>query len=380
MKWIGTYAGYSQQLLDLFCKEVANNYNPIKLKLIEPMCGSGNLLVQFEKNQLPYTAYDINPVQVVQCNAKIANISNMNHSKIRSDLRKLKVKEIRKTIISREWFSPDVSSCLIDLHNNILGYAKNKAPDVGYILQGAFILALRRNACIAISSNPTWLKEGGIIPGTEIKQTFLSAYDFIVRWHEDTYLEKRTAKYGHVSHKNVNDMNKPNYYDICIVSPPYCNRLDYKRMFAPEYYFLRTFVQTGNNDYFMGNNEVRYFDISTYTPTKYEYNLLKKIRMKQAPENKDYYFRYYTKYLSELDSLLRILINSLKVNGELYINVQNSHYKDVEVNLDNIIQSKIEEKHIVSELYSKHNSFFGNLLKANKRQKETVLKIVKNDN
>jgi len=377
LKWIGSYAGYSHELVEYFSNEIKEHYDSKSLKLLEPMCGSGNLLVKFEIEKVPYLAYDINPVQVIQCNAKIANLTKLSLASIRQDIKAFKVKEIQRALACREWFSQDAISCLLELFNKIDSYSTSCDPDVRHLLTGAFVLTLRRNACIAASSNPTWLKKGGTIPGTNVKETFIAAYDFINLWHKKNYSQKRMRKYGDVSCRDINNIKKQNFYDICIVSPPYCNRLDYKRMFAPEYYFVTNFIQNDKEKAFMGNNEVRGFDDSSYHPTAYEILLLRKIRLKQAPENKDYYFKYYSKYFKELDLVLIKIMDSLKPGGVLFINVQNSHYKEVEINLDEVIKSKIEEKHIVSELYSKQKTFFGNLLKANKRQKETLLGIVK---
>ena len=360
MKWLGTYAGYSPQLIRNFTEEINTNYNCRNIRILEPMCGSGTLLVEFEKNNIPYVAYDINPAQVIQCKAKVACISDIDYRLISSDLKKIKFKELSKTISSREWYDADVVSLLTDLYNELKKYSSDKKKDIWDTLNAAFILTLRRNACITTSSNPTWLKKGGTIPGTNIKTTLFKALDFIVDWNKNTYKKGRLRKCGKISSRDVRLLNEKEHYDICITSPPYCNRMDYKRMLAPEYYFIQKYISNIKNDVgFIGDNVVRNVALDEYSPTTYETGLLKRIRTRQEPENKDYYYKYYKKYFYELDETLQKIMSALKHKGVLFITVQNSHYKDVEIHLDEVIMSKIQDRHLVSVFQSKLRCFFG---------------------
>ena len=335
-------------------------------------------LVQFEKKNIPYTAYDINPVQVIQCRAKVACLKQIDYLAIRSAVEKIKVSELHKTISSRDWFHAETAKSLTYFHAELKSYSKEKKGDIWDILNAAFILTLRRNACITASSNPTWLKKGGTIPGTSIKATFMKAYDFIIKWHKNTYEETRNGKTGKITVQNVRHLKEKGYYDVCITSPPYCNRMDYKRMLAPEYFFIKQYILNEEDEVgFIGDNTVRNINIDEYSPTAYEIKLLNQVRSRQEPDNRDYYYKYYKKYFFELDDTLKRILISLKHKGVLFITVQNSHYKDVEIHLDEVIMSKIQDRHLISVFQSKPRCFFGNLLKANVRQKESVLKIVK---
>jgi hypothetical protein len=327
---------------------------------------------------IPYTAYDINPVQIAQCKAKLALAQKIKTDLIQRDLRRIRIKNIETAIVSRDWFSPDVITKLLDLYHWIVRYSMDKEPDVMDILYAAFILSLRRNACITASSNPTWLKSGGTIPGTDIKDTFLQAYAFIIDWHAKSFKQKRVRNYGTVAYKDISNLTDKCCYDLCIISPPYCNRLDYKRMFAPEYLFItKHILNLPSEDKFFGNNEIKDFKTKDYAPTDYEEAVLAEVRRRQAPENKDYYFKYFMKYFSELDIILNKILGTLRSRGSAIITIQNSHYKDFTIKLDEIIKSKVNKRHGITELASKEKSYFGNLLKAKSRQKETVLIINK---
>ncbi len=381
-KWLGTYASYHKELLEVFRDTITRETLKDAIPLLDPMCGSGSLLVQCEKESIASVGYDINPVQVIQCNAKLANASTFNWPVVRRDIAHLKVKESHKTIFSRNWFDEDVAKRLLQFYNDITVYAANRDGNLKRITIAAFVLSLRANACYGTSSNPTWLKKGGMVPGTNIKKAFLAAFDFIGKWHDITYGKiKRKRIFGRVYQKDIKSIPDRQLYQLCITSPPYCNRLDYKRMMAPEYYFMSRYIQQKEEDEaFIGDNVIHDLDLKVYQPTEYEARLLKDIRSRQMPDDKDYYYKYYFKYLYELDIVLNKIMVALRKHGTLLIAVQNSHYKDIAINIDDIICEKIRDHHVVHAIFSKDRQFFGNILKVNKKQRETILRITKNGN
>lgn len=372
MKWIGSYAGYSTQLIVKFLEFVRDQSGrPV---IFDPMCGGGNLFVACEKNNINYVGYDINPIQVIQAAAKLALIDDKEAQACLADVPKWDIFEIRKTLISSDWFHVDVVEALLSFYQKLTSFAGSPIFDV---ILAAFYLMLRKNACYGISSNPTWLKKGGIIAGTSIKDSFVENFKMILDWHGSTYGYLRQGKNGYVRCQDIRNITNHDEFDVCITSPPYCNRLDYRRMFGPEL-FIHSLIP-GNTPHgeFMANNEVRGVDLNDYTPTKFEEQLLNVIRSKQAPENRDYYYKYYSKYFAELQLVLDKSIMSVKHNGIILINVQNSTYKKANIDLDGVIYHKLVEKHHVEELLYSNKPFFGNIRNQNAHQKETVLKIIK---
>lgn len=372
MKWIGGYAAYSKNILRMFFEEI-NRAKPGSI-FFDPMCGTGTLLVEGKRKGVAIEGFDINQIQIIQCRAKLINLRADDFDKYYKEAESLECEEICGLIVSGDWYHESVARSLIDFRKGLIKHAINLSPDHCHLAEAAFALTLRRNSCYGVSSNPTWLKRGGTLTGTQTKKEFLGAIRFIKEWHAKNYFNKNQCMDVPVKIRSVLDEPQEGGYDICLTSPPYCNRLDYKRMFGPEHFFYSRYVDNEEDPKFMGDNVVRGYVVDKEAHSLLELNLLDQIRSRQADKNKDYYYKYYSKYFNELKAALNNIGLQINKNGYMLINVQNSTYKGVEICIDDIIINHFGPERAEC-IYDEHKSHFGNIVKAKTKQKETIIKV-----
>jgi hypothetical protein len=372
MKWLGSYAAYSKNVLRMFFEEI-NRAKPGS-RFFDPMCGTGILLVEGKRKGIAIDGFDINQIQVIQCRAKLINLSNDDFDTYYKEAKSLECKEMYGLIVSEDWYHESVARNLIDFRKSLIEHSMNLSPDHYHLAEAAFALTLRKNSCYGISSNPTWLKRGGTLTGTKIKEEYLEAIGFIKEWHNNNYFNTSQLTNNSVNIRSVLCESQGMAYDICLTSPPYCNRLDYKRMFGPEHFFYSRYVNNEEEPNFMGNNVIRGYVVDEESHSQFELDLLDRIRSRQDPKNNNYYYKYYSKYFKELKATLHNIELQINKNGYMLVNVQNSTYKGVEICIDDIIINHFGPDRAEC-IYDEHKSHFGNIVQAKTKQKETIIKV-----
>ena len=130
--------------------------------------------------------------------------------------------------------------------------------------RAVLILCVRPYCSIGDSSNPTWLKPGGMCTG-EIAKTIVSSHiskfqDFYYAVYGDmhpTRANYNTITFG-LSDAECIDLNDT--FDTIFTSPPYCNRLDIYRLYNPELAFLEALGYNISNNNILGTNIIKDFE------------------------------------------------------------------------------------------------------------------------
>ena len=98
---------------------------------------------------------------------------------------------------------------------------------------GVCALASRRISTFRLSDNVTWLRPGGLSPTVTLPHALLEATCDWQRWCEGISLSRPRGQLR-LQLSSADQFRIDTRPDVIVTSPPYANRLDYTRMWAPE--------------------------------------------------------------------------------------------------------------------------------------------------
>jgi hypothetical protein len=162
--------------------------------------------------------------------------------------------------------------------------------------------------------NSIGLKPGGLRPKASAKEVFGAAIKRLYAFYENVYV--RRAPFGEVIKESINltrfdatSFAPEAEADIIATSPPFCNRVDWDRLYGPEHFFLNGVGEWRTETEFLGTSAVaEYFqdfraDFDFVTGrSSYLAHFLSQVRERQieGERGSDYYVKYFTRYFSGL--------------------------------------------------------------------------------
>ena len=201
-------------------------------------------------------------------------------------------------------------------------------PSPTYLLRALFLLSIRSFASYTTSSNPTWLKPGGLRSGAPRREVFNRAlsklqryYSAAQRYYFPAYENQTSAKGGRVVLSNVDaaSYRTKTPVDIIVTSPPFCNRVDWRRLYGPEGYFLEALGLCPKHEY-LGTTAVRGYDdsesrlLALTDISPYLGRFLIEVRKTQihGERSSDYYVKYFVRYFDGLFTAFDQAISNLR--------------------------------------------------------------------
>jgi len=127
-----------------------------------------------------------------------------------------------------------------------------------------------------------------------------------------------------------------------MTSPPYCNRVDWDRLYGPEHFFLSAVGVWHTRTEFLGTTAVRnYVDFDSdlrfvTVRSKYLARLLNEIRERQIRKEKrsDYYVKYFTRYFAQLFRMFDLAVGALrKKNAGVFFVVQDNAHRGLLIDI-----------------------------------------------
>lgn len=334
------YAIFRADIQQYIIKQILPHHSSI----LDPMAGTAPLIPILETQG--YTSYinDILPVYFFINQAKQYSVFQryQKYGKewfLKELLSCMRFLKKRRLCISNEWIEKGILNGLINSWESTNKYEKN----ISILLKAVIINSIRAFSSVTKSDNPTWLKNGGISSGRRLEEIVEESLIAFIKYYS-VYDDSRivTTKKGKCifSAQNANKIKLKNKVDLIITSPPYCNRLDTMRQYAPELYFLSKVGYSVRLENMIANNK-----ISTYTNFKADFEYLTSKskyaefllnRIKKLPPK--YYIKYYTRYFSVLCEVLQNVVKNLSSKGKMYIIVQDNTHKGNLIEIDEIIK------------------------------------------
>lgn len=243
------YGGFTKEQEAFYLDHIEE---PRKKVILDPMGGQGYLLSALASRGAEIWLGDINPAplhlamlrdpRMVLRNAELA----ASFKKWFARFGRSKKVAVRTEYFD-DWIVPSIREGLdrfvseLELKSNVTPFSYDKsfwsAPLNIRFAACLPILAARSLSCFRASDNITWLKKGGLVREANVYDPIMRALDFWCRYAKEavsTYAKQK----GTITIRRMNAergfFGDCKMADLIITSPPYANRLDYTRMWAPE--------------------------------------------------------------------------------------------------------------------------------------------------
>ena len=351
--WYPYYAGYAQgfvsDVIDLL--EITPDQT-----ILDPWNGSGTTTQVAMQKGIHAYGYDINPVMVIVANSKaLSNITydfliNLAYDIVEECSGSRRCIPIIGDPLSY-WLQDRSIYYIRKLEFYLLKHTARHARDInGSSLQDFFRVILFRTIKSLLttfrSSNPTWIKKASSpesriqINRKKIYTIFLQETMLMAAYFKEQIPSSQVApiiKFGDSRNLQLAAAS----IDNIITSPPYCTRIDYVVATLPELALLKP----DNMDF----NDLRYRMIGTNKIQKMKdircdpcwgaicEEFLYSVATHASKASKRYYLRTFLQYFHAFYNSLIELNRVLKTKGTCTLVVQSSYYKDLYLDLPNII-------------------------------------------
>ncbi|WP_353948455.1 DNA methyltransferase [Sporolactobacillus sp. Y61] len=365
------YAGYSSE----FVEDVLNFWNlPHASVILDPWNGSGTTTNVAAAHGYKALGFDINPVMLIV--AKSREISPSAASRL--EFFKRLIIERYNSHRSNQfpysdplegWLTLETSTAIRNIealiqtiiikhktpfllyHN--LGELKNLSAEASFFYVGLFRL-LREISLPLRSSNPTWIKRPKLgerkisISDNSILEIFQDQVEELIELlHQEQNINgPRQVRLDIAMSENLPLEDKS--VNAIVTSPPYCTRIDYAVLTSLELGLLGCSQKEMKHlrQNFMGTPVIS--KTKPVVSQKWGQGCLKiidAIGNHESKASQTYYLRTYLQYFDSLNHSLRELNRVLKNDGQCVLVVQNSYYKNVYINLAEIIKDMTEPFH-----------------------------------
>lgn len=356
------YAGFSSS----FVADILAEYATATSCVLDPWNGSGTTTAVCSQQGLKSVGLDINPAVIPVAWARLARkdlVTDLCERLRRIDPTSLLGEnvDIEDDGLLDLYFAPAASkklrslrSALIDISQSV---AVNEDRNEYLAISGAALLLLARTiASILIpfrGTNPSWLSR----PKSSKDRLSLS-------WKNlEEHLQHAVEITGSEAHKLIrasnfkwpdlvlgdsrDDLSQYGRFDLVISSPPYCTRIDYpvattSEMLALGGVSVKQFADLRKK--IIGTVLTQSFELELSSvlgvTAKKTLDLIKKHPTKAAST---YYYKYFSAYFMDLCLSLNRLASAVP-EGVIVLVVQNSFFKEVEIDLPKIISEQLAFK------------------------------------
>ena len=356
--WYPFHAGYSEAFVSTVIEAESI---PRTAKVLDPWCGAGTTLAAARTAGLDATGVDANPVSIVLSRARLLDKNIVpNVESLALDIiehaRELE-QHASDSDALRVWFAPSSAATVRSIDRGIRqmlakddqGPLASNNPGLSSPLTSFFATALflsvRTLSRRFASTNPTWFK----VPKTQnrprpspetVYSEFISAVNLLKRKLQYSSYEPRvTANLGDSRLLTFPDST----FDLVVTSPPYATRLDYVVSTRPELAVLNTsdteladMRTTMVGSPTLGPTPRDPADVRVRFASQYAGTLLDAIRSHPSKASRTYYHRFYSRYFDSIERSLHEISRVLTSGGVALVVVQDSFYKNVRVDLQQI--------------------------------------------
>lgn len=362
--WYPFVEGYSKE----FIKSILDELDYVPQHCMDPFSGSGTTAVELQKYNIKCTSFEVNPFMFNLAKSKMrtdytitAFKSNLEFLKgflleVPIEVEKVCPPPIYKSIVEKKelqkWiFDLEVMRGLLDIK-----YAINKISDKKYrqlfkVPFAAIFLDVsnvyRNGKCLSYKKN---LKTKVIMTREDVQNMFLNKLEEVIypdilkinrlKQEKGKLFSNYTNIHLGDSRESIAQMENDSI-DLVITSPPYLNSRDYTDTYMIELWML---------DLVSDYSELKKLRSNTFRShvqvTWGETELLDILELKKAlnklEKHRDQFWNkrlpeMIKGYFLDMNTLIGSLSEKVKSGGKVYINVANSAYYGVEIEVDKII-------------------------------------------
>jgi hypothetical protein len=356
------YGGYTT-------KQIAYYENlipaPAGKRILDSMAGQAFALSQLAHQGADLTIVDVNPAplllaglrdpEIIRDREKLLPLFNDVLQKLRRK-RRPKLSSLRVD----DWLSSNIKADIDDFarlfgiglfppmfSNEFWNEDKSTRFAVSLL-----VLAARKFVCFQKSDNVTWLTPGGIAREHRIVEPLKAAMEEWMAWASETEIHPNGRMTIHSMSIEEHSVPARKTVDFVVTSPPYANRLDYTRLWAPETAVISYLCGHRVEDIrqaSIGSNFVagtsHYEEEVRALPRRVK-QALNDIRDDTAKYSKSYYYPFFRNYAISLSHALRNSAASLKAGGQMIVFLRDTVRKDVLFPSGDLVKSVLTSKSI----------------------------------
>lgn len=331
--------------------------------LLDPMAGQGFYISQVCSRKTRVYLGDINlgPLMLASLRdpaliARSGEILSHFTEKISSHRRPEAAFEPR---YCEDWISPRIRQQLDD-YSRVFDLSRHgdptkpssefwRSPLLVRFAAAVPVLAARTIACFTESDNVTWLKRGGLERCRNLFETLGSA---AAEWHNYAVQAGAGAGHLHISTMNARagEFGSCPSSDLIVTSPPYANRLDYSRMWAPELQVCASLFQfdpasvksgqIGTTVVSDGNQD----DLAFERVPRFIRRTLDRIRRDEsAKASESYYYPFFRNYATSTCECFRHLAEKTAQGGRLIVFIRDTTRKDILFEAGKMVETVLRE-------------------------------------
>lgn len=366
--WYDYYAGFSPAFVRDALRFIAP---PANAHIMDPWNGSGTTTEVIANAGIGVFGFDLNPVMVFVAKARLIGLPVK--PSLRSILEDLLAKTALfgvppKTDPLRAWFAPSAATALrkfeqaiqhllIDPHEQRNLFSDDHLDAVSSLAAFYYVAGFRAIRSFLKpfrSSNPTWLKVP-VDDGARIAATTRSIHSAI-REHVAIMIDTLGTETA-PSHQCTATIAKAAStrlplggasIDAVIASPPYCTRIDYVRKTSPELAFLGAVPDdlAVLRDAMIGTPTIATTIALPSESWGYTCrNLMQRITNHDSYAAKSYYSKTYAQYFDGMARSLSEINRTLRDRASVLLVVQDSHFKNVRIDLVTVIKEMVAHHH-----------------------------------
>jgi hypothetical protein len=342
--WLYYYAAFSAR----FVRHVLSGMRASSDSLVlDPFVGCGTTSVVAKSLGVPSIGVELNPTAYYVSRAKVGWQPDLAQLREALDCLKGRLPRVEPTKEYSKWFHRDDPAIARTLQLGRAIVERFGDNDLRDFLIAALLLSLRRVAKVTRSSNPTWIlnsKRPSKSPdpyqalGSQAKSML-----------QDLELEARNPQTkAEIVFGDSTNVKLEKSFDAIITSPPYLTRIDYIVNFRMENELLANlglpsqFDIRGLRDAMIGTVTVPDKALASRAPDldwgTTCVDVLDKIRGHSSYAASSYYYPTICNYFNNMHRwLVRAYDDFLEPDGLLFIVVQTSFFKDVEIPIGDIL-------------------------------------------
>ncbi|HEV8414939.1 MAG TPA: hypothetical protein VGQ49_15200 [Bryobacteraceae bacterium] len=350
-----TYGGYSADQIRFIADHSADLYDAT---VLDPMAGQGFFLSQGLPEASDVWLGDINPGPLLLATLRDPKLIGRAQEFKEWYLDKLSCifpgrSRGADASYSEDWLSECSRS---ELSNYSAAFDVNnlsavwRAPARVRLAIGLAVLAAREVICYTESDNVTWFKKGGLQHYPSVREPLLHAVDQWIDFAAGAAL-KRPRKFRlHIAPMNPerHRFGPCPQVDLVITSPPYANRLDYTRMWAPELQLLGAMLdfdpdsikrdQIGTT---VVHSKWPEDDRVAQLPT-FIRRTLDSIRKDKTAASERYYYPFFANYALNLSDALQNIGDKVRRRGRMLVFVRDTTRKDFLLEVGRLVESALK--------------------------------------
>lgn len=357
------YGGYTKKQIAFYEAAIPN---PLGKRILDPMSGQAFALSSLAMKGADLTLIDVNPAPLLLAGLRDPEVIQDKCELLawfRNVVEKVMKKRRKKPASLRvdDWLSHEIKLDInefarqaeIGLFPQVLTdeFWNSKDHSTRFAV-GMLVLAARRFVCYSSSDNLTWFKPGGMLRQVRLGPSLRRAADDWEEWANALELTHPGRIVIHSQSIESNGVPGRKKFDFIVTSPPYANRLDYTRLWAPETAVICQLCSLSVDRIrrtAVGTNcvhDTEHYESSVRKLPKSVRTALHEIADDPTKYSRSYYYPFFRNYAISLADSLRNAASYLRKNGQMIVFIRDTVRKNVLFPSGDLVKSVLTSKRV----------------------------------